>query len=195
MSNFRDFLFNRDHSAGWTLALAMVGIRMGERQLLVGDDAALFAQLASKGGLTGQVVVVVGSEDAAARIEAAASALGVLVEDIRRAALPGLPVQDGTFDVAVVNAGPSFLALTPAERDSLAVALHRALRTNGRLIVIEGQPPRLLGLKRAQPAGLEAFHAAGGAERLLEGVGFRPVRLLANREGQRFTEGIKGGTA
>jgi SAM-dependent methyltransferase len=194
MSNFRDFLFNRDHSAAWTLALAMVGIRMGERQLLVGDDAALFAQLASKAGLTGQIAVVVGSEDAAARVEAAASALGVLVEDIRRAALPELPVQDGVFDVAVVNAGPSFLALTPPERDSLAVALHRALRTSGRLIVVEGQPPKFLGLKRAQPAGLGAFHAAGGAERLLEQAGFRPVRLLADREGQRFTEGIKAGT-
>ena len=161
MSNFRDFLFNRDHSAAWTLALAMVGIRLGERQLLVGDDAALFAQLASKGGLTGQVAVVVGSGDAAARVEAAASALGVLVEDIRRAALPELPVQDGAFDVAVVNAGPSFLALTPAERDSLAAALRRALRTSGRAIVVEGQPPTFLGLKRARPAGLDAVPRRG----------------------------------
>ncbi len=161
MSNFRDFLFNRDHSAAWTLALAMVGIRLGERQLLVGDDAALFAQLASKGGLTGQVAVVVGSGDAAARVEAAASALGVLVEDIRRAALPELPVQDGAFDVAVVSAGPSFLALTPAERDSLAAALHRALRTSGRAIVVEGQPPTFLGLKRARPAGLERVPRRG----------------------------------
>jgi SAM-dependent methyltransferase len=194
MSNFRDFLFDRDHSAAWNLALAMVAVRMGERQLLVGDDATLFARLASKGGLTGQVAVVVGNADAAARVEAAASALGVLVEDIRRAALPELPVQDGAFDVAVVNAGPSFLALTPAERDSLATALHRALRTSGRLIVAEGHPPGFLGLKRGRPAGLGAFHAAGGAQRLLETAGFHPVRLLADREGQRFTEGIKGGT-
>ena len=39
MSNFRDFLFNRDPSAAWALTLAMTGVRMGERQLLVGDDA------------------------------------------------------------------------------------------------------------------------------------------------------------
>jgi SAM-dependent methyltransferase len=193
MSNFRDFLFNRDHSASWTLALAMVGARMGERQLLVGDDAALFAQLAGKAGLTGQVTVVVGDEAAAARVEAAAARRGVLVENIRRAELPDVPVEDGGFDVAVANAGPAFLALTPAGRASLAAGIHRALRPGGRLIVVEGQPPRLLGLRRSQPEGIGDFLADGGAPALLQAAGFRPVRLLAERQGQRFTEGIRGG--
>lgn len=191
MSNFRDFLFNRDHSAGWALALAMTGVRMGERQLLVGDDEALFAQLAGKAGLTGRVAVVVGTEQAAARVEAAAAALGVLIEDVRRAALPELPVGNGEFDLAVVNAGPSFLALGPTDRQTLALAVYRALRVGGRLIVVEGQPARFLGLRRGHPAGLKAFRAAGGAEPLLDAAGFRPVRLIAEREGQRFTEGIK----
>jgi hypothetical protein len=191
MSNFRDFLFNRDPSAGWTLALAMIGIRMGERQLLVGDDAHLFAQLASKAGLTGRVAVVVGSEAVAARVEAAAAEAGVLVEDIRRAAFPEVPVEKAAFDVAVLNAGPSFLALTPAEQDSLTRGVHQALRANGRLVVVEGQPPRMFGLKRPEPDGLGAFEASGGATKVLEAAGFRPVRLLADRQGQRFTEGLK----
>ena len=61
MSNFRDFLFNRDRQSPYALAVAMMGVRMGERLLLVGDDARLFAQLAGKVGLTGRSIVVVGS--------------------------------------------------------------------------------------------------------------------------------------
>lgn len=191
MSTFRDFLFNRDHAAAWTLALAMTGVRMGERQLLVGDDAELFAQLAAKAGLTGRVAVVVGGEQAAGRVEAAAAALGVLIEDIRRAALPEVPLEEGAFDVAVLNAGPSFLALGPRDRESLVLAVYRILRPAGRMVVVEGQPPKFLGLLRSLPAGLQAFRAGGGAAPLLEAAGFRPVRVLADREGQRFTEGIK----
>jgi SAM-dependent methyltransferase len=192
MSRFSDFVFNRDPSAPWTLAMAMIGVRMGERQLLVGDDAALFVQVAGKAGLTGRIAVVVGSEAAGARVEAAAAESGVLIEDIRRAALPEIPVENDAFDVAVVNAGPALLALSPVERETLARGVHRALRTGGRLIVVEGHPPTFFGLKRARPEGLGAFHADGGAERLLQAAGFRPVRLLADREGQRFTEGIRG---
>jgi len=134
---------------------------------------------------------VVGSERAAATIEADAAAFGVLIEDIRRAALPELPTDAEAFDVAVVNAGAAFLALTPAEREVLVRGIHRALRTGGRLVVVEGQPRRLLSLARTQPVGLSAFRAAGGASPVLDAAGFRPVRLLADREGQRFTEGIK----
>jgi SAM-dependent methyltransferase len=191
MSNFRDFLFNRDPSAAWALAVAMTGVRMGERQLLVGDDAALFARLAAKAGLTGRASVVTGSEAAAARVEAAAAESGVLIEAIRRAAFPELPVDDAAFDVAIVNAGPSFLALVAHERDTLAAAVHRALRPGGRVVVVEGRPPRFFGLVRARPAGLADFHAAGGAARVLEATGFRGVRVLADRDGQRFTEGTK----
>ena len=191
MSNFRDFIFNRDPSAAWSLALAMIAVRMGERQLLVGDDPQLFAFLAQKAGLTGRVAVVVGNGEAGVGIEAAAARVGVLIEDVRRAALPELPVEDGAFDVAVVNIGPSFLALGPADQGNLASSIYRALRSGGRLIVVEGQPPGFLGFKRPAVPGLDAFRSAGGASPLLERAGFRPVRLLADREGQRFTEGIK----
>jgi hypothetical protein len=191
MSSFRDFLLNRDHSAAWALAFAMTGIRMGERALLVGDDARLFAQLATKVGLTGHVGVVVGTERVAAQVEAAVASAGVLLEDLTQAALPEVPAAPATYDVAVINAGPSFLSLRSDERTALVKNVHRALRKAGRLLVVEGQPPRFLGLVRSPAAGLAPFRAEGGAARVLELAGFQPVRLLADRDGQRFTEGIK----
>ena len=42
-----------------------------------------------------------------------------------------------------------------------------------------------------QPRGNEAYESAGGIVGALEAAGFRPVRLLAEREGYKFTEGIK----
>ena len=194
MSSFKDFLLNRDHSAAWELAFAMTGVRMGERQLLIGDDADLFTQLAGKAGLTGHLAVVVPDERAAAQVEAAAASAGVLIEDIRRATLPDVPGDPGQFDLAVLSVGPAFLSLRADQRKALAQNVHRALRTGGRMVVVEGRPPRLFGLIRSPTEGLAEFHAEGGATGILEAAGFRPVRLLADREGQRFTEGIKTGT-
>jgi SAM-dependent methyltransferase len=192
MSSFRDFLFDRGRSRRYALALAMTGVRMGERLLMVGDDAPLAVQLAAKVGLTGRSVVVVGSEAAAARFTAAAAEAGVLLEDIRVGPLPALPVDDGEFDAALVDAGPTFLtALDGPGRSDLVRSLARALRPGGRLIVVEGRPKSPFKPIQARPAGLDAFRAAGGATALLEAAGFRPVRLLADRDGQRFTEGLR----
>jgi SAM-dependent methyltransferase len=190
MSSFRDFLFDRDRSAAFRLALAMTGVRMGERQLLVGDDTALFTQLAAKVGLTGTSSVVVAGQDVAARVEAAAAAAGVLVEDLQVTRFPALPVGDALFDVAVLNVGPTFLGLEPAVRQALVGEIRRTLRPAGRLIVVEGEAKRFFGLVGAQPPGLAKFKAANQAARLLEDAGFRPVRVLTEREGQRFTEGL-----
>ncbi len=193
MSNFKDFLFNRDKGTPYSLAVAMVGLRLGERLLLAGDDGRLFAHLASKVGLTGRAVVVAGSAEAAAGIEEVAASLGILLEEVKRAAFPALPVGDGEFDVAVLNAGPAVLSgLDRERRVELARSLGRALRPNGRLVVVEGQPTRLFGLAGgAATPGLDPFHAEGGAEKMLEAAGFHPVRVLADRDGQRFTEGLR----
>jgi SAM-dependent methyltransferase len=193
MSNFRDFLFNRDRGAAYALAMAMAGLRLGERLLLVGDDARLFAHLAGKVGLTGRVVAVAGSPGDAARIEAEGAALGVLFEEVAQAAFPALPVGDGEFDVAVANTGPALLAgLDRQRRLELVRALGRALRPNGRLVIVEGQSKKMFGLVGGgSTPGLDAFRAEGGAETLLEEAGFHPVRVLADRDGQRFTEGLR----
>lgn len=191
MSSFRDFLFDRDRSTAFRLALAMTGVRMGERQLLVGDDVALFAQLIAKVGLTGKSSVVVASQEVAARMEAAAADAGVMVESLEVARFPSLPVEDGLFDVAILNAGPTLLGLQAAARLTLAGEIQRALRPAGRLIIVEGQPKRFFGLVGTTAPGLPAFQASNEAARLLAASGFRPVRVLAEREGQRFTEGLR----
>ena len=193
MSNFRDFLLNRDRGTPYSLAVAMVALRMGERLLVAGDDARLFAHLAGKVGLTGRAVAVASSAGAAAAVEAEAAALGILFEEVTHAAFPVLLVGDGEFDVAVLNAGPAILAgLDRERRVELARSIGRTLRTNGRLVIVEGQPKRLFGLVGggATP-GLDAFRAEGGAAGLLEAAGFHPVRILADRDGQRFTEGLR----
>ncbi len=191
MSSFRDFLFDRDRPGPHALAVAMTAVRMGERQLLIGDDAKLFAQLAAKTGLTGRNCAVVGSEAAAARAEAAAASGGVLM-DVERGALPTLPVGDGEFDVAVLDAGPTLLSgLDATGRANLLRSVYRALRIGGRVVIAEGQAPTFFGLVRTRTAGLDAFRAEGGSAALLEAAGFHPVRVLADREGQRFTEGMK----
>jgi SAM-dependent methyltransferase len=193
MSSFRDFLFDRGRSERYKLAIAMTGVRMGERLLMVGDDAGLEAQLAAKLGLTGRCSVLVASEAAAARVTAAAAEAGVLLEDLRVAPLPALPVDDSAFDVAVVDAGPTFLLhLDEAGRAELARSLARALRPSGRLVVVEGRPQSPLNPFRGagrHGVPLASFRAGGGATALLEAAGFYPIRLLADRDGQRFTEG------
>ena len=35
------------------------------------------------------------------------------------------------------------------------------------------------------------YEAAGGAVAALQAAGFKPVRMLSEREGYRFTEGLK----
>lgn len=191
MSGFRDFLFDRHLSGPHALAVAMTAVWWGERLLFVGDDVKLFAQLAAKTGLTGRNCAVVGSEAAAARVEAAAARGGVLIE-VERGALPTLPVGDAEFDVAVLDAGHTLLSgLDATGRTSLLRSVYRALRVGGRVVIVEGHAPRFFGLVPVRSAGLDAFRAQGGSAALLEAAGFCPIRILADREGQRFTEGTK----
>jgi hypothetical protein len=183
----------REGPGPYALALAMTGVRLGERQLLVGDDGALFAELAGKVGLTGNTCAVAVSEEVAVRLRAAAARAGVLM-DVGVAPLPVLPVAAGSFDLALIDAGPTLLAALDASgRLELARSVFGALRRGARALVAERQVRRVFGLVRTQPRGLDAFRAEGGAIALLESAGFHPVRLLGEREGQRFTEGLKTG--
>jgi hypothetical protein len=68
---------------------------------------------------------------------------------------------------------------------------HRVLRTGGRVMTIEaGAAGGLKGLLR-HPRGDAAYDASGGVVSALEAAGFRAVRVLADREGYKFAEGIK----
>ena len=173
------------------LAIAVVGVRMGNRLLGVGAGAArLFAALAGKVGLTGRAFAVVASTEAAARVEAAAAREGVLV-DVETTDWPQLPVDDASFDVAVLDTGDGLLGgIDAPTRRALAEEVLRALRPGGRVIVLERQPRGLLAaLRGAATAGQPLPRGEAGA--LHSSAGFNPVRLLAERDGQRFTEGWK----
>ena len=169
------------------LPVAMCGVRMGERTLQIGiDDSALAGAIAAKVGLSGHAAMALGDETSAARARAAAAAAGALV-DVQITALHSLPFEADAFDLVVVHAAGSL----PRLEDDAAVAMlrdaHRVLRHGGRIIVIEGSGRRGLGRWFGAAAAMPASPAIAA----LSAAGFRPARLLAEREGYRFTEGLK----
>src|SRR6266540_3874592 len=154
------------------LPIAMSGVRMGERALQIGiDDPSLVGAIAAKVGLSGHAAVAVGDEAAAASARSAAEKAGVLV-DLQVAPLHTLPFANNSFDVIVVHAKSGWLAsLDDAARQTVLREAHRVLRGGGRLIAIEG--PAGTTISALQPAG------------------FKAIRILAERDGYRFTEGLK----
>lgn len=154
------------------LPVTMSGVRMGERALQVGiDDASLVGAIAAKVGLSGHAAIAVADEAAAATARAAAEKAGVLV-DLHVAPLHTLPFADDSFDVVVLHARSGWLAaLDEGARQAILRDAHRVLRGGGRLVAIEGP--------------------AGTAVDALPLAGFKASRVLAERDGYRFAEGLK----
>lgn len=154
------------------LPISMTGVRMGERALQIGiDDPSLTGALAAKVGLSGLAAVAVSDEAAAALARKAAEKAGVLV-DLHVAPLHSLPFADDSFDVIVLHSKSGWLtSLDEASRQPVLREAHRVLRGGGRLIAIEGP--------------------AGSAAEAMPGAGFKATRVLAERDGYRFTEGLK----
>jgi SAM-dependent methyltransferase len=170
------------------LPVAMSGVRMGERALQIGiDDRSVAGTIAAKVGLSGSAAFAVASEGKAAHARSAGATAGVLV-DVQVTALDTLPFPRDSFDVIVVHAGDRSL---PSFADPAGVALlreaYRVLRSGGRVIIIEGGPRGLAGLLRPRPHRLEPAATVAA----LTTAGFRAARPLAEREGYRFTEGLK----
>lgn len=175
------------------LAVTMTGVRMGERALQIGvADAALTAILAARPGISGHSAIVVADDRDEERARAAAAESGALV-DLHRAPLTALPLDDAAFDVVVVHHAAEMLSpLDPSSRLRVMGECFRVLRVGGRIIALEGGTRSgLAALVRRAPAIDPAYEGAGGTASVLEGAGFRPVRLLADREGYRFFEGLK----
>ena len=170
------------------LPVSMSGVRMGERALQIAiDDPALAGALAAKVGLSGHAAIVVTDEAAAAAASEAAAKAGALV-DVQVSPLHSLPFADAAFDVAVIHAMTGLLA---AMDDSMRVAtlrqVHRVLRSGGRVVIVETGPRGgLRGLIGGAPAG-----DGEGTVASLTTAGFRAARILAEREGYRFVEGMK----
>lgn len=170
------------------LAVSMTGIKMGDRLAQIGcGHGGRLAAIASKVGLSGRAVAIVPDEVSAARAQKGASRAGVLVE-VDVAPPMRLPVEENAFDVAVIDNTDGLLSNAAADdragtiREGL-----RILRPGGRLIVV-GATTR---------GGIRALftRAPGGppfdAGPCLLAEGFKTVRILAERDGLQFLEGVK----
>lgn len=175
------------------LAVSMSGVKLGERLLQIGiDDAALAGQLAAKTGLSGTAAHVVSNDDEAVRVNRSAKQAGVLVE-VRVGLIDRLPFDDGAFDLVVVHSARGQLAAWAGVRRAAVLSdAHRVLRLGGRLLVIEpGTATGLKSMLRAAPAAQAAYEGAGGTPAALGQAGFGAVRELGDREGLKFTEGLR----
>jgi ubiquinone/menaquinone biosynthesis C-methylase UbiE len=182
-------LFRIFKSPGEPLAVSMAGIKLGDRLLMVGcGDPLLVAQLAVKTGLTGRAFATDSRADLAAAVEHTAPREGALVE-VATAPCAALPLDEATFDVAVVrHAWPD---LGAGERLACATELRRVLRPGGRCVVIDVAQGKGV-LRMAKSASLNPeYVASGGAVHVLEAAGFRAARVLAAREGLVFSEAAK----
>jgi SAM-dependent methyltransferase len=165
------------------LAVAMSGLKLGDRLIVVGcSDPLLIAGLAGKVGLTGRACAVDADQDKANEARVIAEREGALIES---AGAPGwvVPFAPGDFDVAVIRG--VFAETGQAAGTSISEA-HRVLRPGGRCVVMAGEVRRgLSSLVGNAPADDQAL------TRALSAAGFVAVRTLAQREGMTFVEGVK----
>jgi ubiquinone/menaquinone biosynthesis C-methylase UbiE len=157
------------------LQVAMTGVRMGERYLQVFcSDATLTRGLATKIGLSGMAALAASDASQAKQAQKAAEKAGVLL-DLQVTSPTRMPWNDGAFDMVVVdNTGGGFRELDQADRATCLRECRRMLRPGGRLEFIE---------RSTAPSGADAD---------LTVAGFKPVRTLAERDGFRFVEALKG---
>jgi hypothetical protein len=169
------------------MILAMVGVRMGERLVCVGaGDPASFAALATKVGLTGRACAIAPDAASARSIEAAAAEEGVLME-VEAAGGWASSQADKSFDVAVVDG--NLIEDSPSDGQACLREVFRVLRDGARLVMIlrGGRGAgALVGVERTS-----AGAAIPSLMRALGETGFRPVRLLGEREGLSFVEGFR----
>jgi SAM-dependent methyltransferase len=166
------------------LHVSMTGVKMGERFLMIGcDDRALLSGLASKTGLSGLAAVAAFDDDGVGRAKAVGAKIGALIEaEVIDGAT--LPFDTNAFDMVVVDdTRGRFAARSAEDRSSYLREAQRVVRPGGRIEVVEG----LGGGMFARVARSNSYDTA--AE--LTTAGFRPVRVLAERDGFRFVEGLK----
>lgn len=176
------------------LAVAMAGVRMGDRLLQIGfADRLLLGALASKVGLSGRAAAAVPSESTAAAARDAAARAGVLVE-VEVGPLQRLPFQANAFDLAVIDSTANLIGtMRPEDRVGCLQEVFRVLRPGGRVVVIETAPRGGLGALFARRAVGPHYRATGGAKTALRAEGFKGARILAEREGLVFFEAVKPG--
>jgi SAM-dependent methyltransferase len=174
------------------LPVAMIGARMGERVLQIGvDDVRTVGLIASKPGLSGHAAIAVASESDAARARTATLEAGILA-DIHTGPLHTSPLADASFDAIVVHSMHGLLSnMEAGERGRMLAGCYRVLRPGGRLLAVEAGPRSGLSAMFASAPAQTPFDQSGGTLAALQTAGFKPVRVLAEREGYKFTEGLK----
>ena len=161
------------------LHVSMTGVRMGERFLQIGCyDKALLAGLAATVGLSGTSAVAAFDDGDAERARKAGTRVGALIEiyDIDKGR--AWPVPDGQFDMVVIDdTTDGFANVDAALRHSCLCNALRAVRPGGRIEVIARLQPDASGHDPVNE---------------LSAAGFKPVRVLAERDRFRFVEGLRG---
>ncbi len=175
------------------LPITMTVVRMGDRLLQIGlDDPATVTALAGKVGLSGTAAHIVNDEGQAGKIRAAAEKAGVLVDVRVVSTYRAIPFEDDSFDLVVMHSVKGLIAgMAPYTRIRSVEECLRVLRPGGRMMVIEPEPRGGLG-SLIRPYPVDGHYAATGETvGALKTGGFRPVRILADRDGLRFVEGGK----
>jgi ArsR family transcriptional regulator len=181
-------LLKRRRDDPFMLLVGMTGVKMGDRIAQIGcAHGGRLAAIAAKVGLSGRAVAVAPDEASAARARKGAEQAGVLVE-LEIAPPARLPLEDGAFDLAIIDDTGGLLAGSSADDRVAAIReTRRILRPGGRVMII-GAAPR---------GGLAALFTRAQAgppfdpTPLLTADEFRSVRTLAERDGLVFVEALK----
>ena len=170
-------LMRRGGPAMDPLHVSMTGVRMGERFLQIGcHDRALLSGLAAKVGLSGNAAVAAFDDAEAKRAAGVGAKVGALI-DTHKIEGSALPFESDQFDMVVVDdTNGAFGKIDETTRVAYLRDARRTVRQGGRIEVIEGAAERA--------AGYDAL-------RDLTTAGFKPVRLLAEKDGFRFLEGLR----
>jgi ubiquinone/menaquinone biosynthesis C-methylase UbiE len=170
------------------LAVAMTTVKMGDQLLLIGcAEGGRLGAIAVKVGLSGRAVAVVADENSVVRMKRGAAEAGALV-DVQMSPLTTLPLETNGFDLAVIDdTGGLLVSLRPEDRVALVRETARVLKSRGRVIVIGAVPRGGLGAIFTRAQSGPSFDPQPS----LEADGFRFVRLLGEREGLKFVEGVK----
>jgi SAM-dependent methyltransferase len=159
------------------LHVSMTGVRMGERFLQIGcNDRALLAGLAAKVGLSGTAAVAALNANQVKLAASIGAKVGALidVQDIDEGR--AWPFGVAQFDMVVVDdTGDGF-----GELDQPTAVLRNALsslRPGGRIEVVSRVKSDVRGYDYLRD---------------LAEAGFKPVRVLAEKDGLRFLEGLRG---
>jgi SAM-dependent methyltransferase len=154
------------------LHVSMTGVRMGERFLQIGcNNKALLAGLAAKVGLSGSCAVAATGDSQVKLAESIGRKVGALI-DIHNIQNGEWPFEEAAFDLVVVDdTHEGFKGFEPPA-DLLRRAFG-ALRQGGRIEIVT-----------LQKSALDFVPLLGDA-------GFKPVRVLAERDGFRFVEGLR----